>query len=211
MATHSSSRRSVSLPARKKQRFESSPVDITFAAAELEDSSVFDDAVHFEDTPEDWLASAVSLLLSQKCDRNDSNAFRPTPEQAIGIFFSSIRLPFAVDSYVLRLVTYMDCSKAAFVCALIYLDRLVRIDPRFRITVYNVHRLILTATVIATKFLDDSVYKNTHYAYVGGISQIAEMNRLEKEMLRLLEYRVSVDAAEFRYFERVLFSELVIE
>ena len=34
----------------------------------------------------------------------------------------------------------------------------------------NVHRLMITAVVIATKYYDDFYFKNTFYAKLGGIT-----------------------------------------
>jgi hypothetical protein len=34
----------------------------------------------------------------------------------------------------------------------------------------NVHRLMITGMVIATKYFDDFYYKNTFYAKLGGIT-----------------------------------------
>mmetsp|Transcript_32517 Transcript_32517/g.79587 ORF Transcript_32517/g.79587 Transcript_32517/m.79587 type:complete len:228 (+) Transcript_32517:26-709(+) len=190
-------------PARKKLRSNSSPIDI--AAVSFDDDDDFcEEASDFEDVEEGWLASALSRELSEICSLNEKNAFHPTSQDRIGIFFSTFPQPFALENYVLRLVRYMDCSKAAFVVAMIYLDRLQRADNRFVITEFNVHRLFLTAIVIAAKFLDDSVYKNSHYAFVGGITSIREMNRLEEEMLRLLEFQVCADADSFRTYESIL-------
>jgi len=179
-----------------------SPVDVTSFAQDFVEPF---EELHFEDTPSEWLAVGISMALNEQCEWNEKTAFRPRPTQDVCIFFSNERLPLSVDVYVHRLITYMDCSKSAFLVALVYLDRLARRDQRLVVSPYNVHRLVLTATVIATKFLDDSVYKNSHYAYVGGITQIEEMNRLEREMLAILQYDLSCTVEEFLYMERRLF------
>lgn len=59
-------------------------------------------------------------------------------------------------------------------------------------------RLLLTATVLAAKFLDDVYYTNRHYAKVGGVS-LAELNDLERHMLMLLAYRLRVSTADMQW------------
>lgn len=62
-------------------------------------------------------------------------------------------------------------------------------------------RLVLTATVLAAKFLDDEYYTNRHYAKVGGVS-LAELNSLEMHMLTLLAYRLRVSTTDLQWHLR---------
>ena len=56
----------------------------------------------------------------------------------------------------------------------------------FKLTQANVHRLLLSALVLAAKFYDDIYYSNQHYAKVGGVSH-KEIDLLEYQMLCLLQ------------------------
>lgn len=49
-------------------------------------------------------------------------------------------------------------------------------------------RLLLTAVVIAIKFVEDHCFVNAHYAKVGGVA-LAELNRMELIMCSLLDFR----------------------
>jgi hypothetical protein len=60
-----------------------------------------------------------------------------------------------------------------------------------RLTSLNVHRLVLTGVMLSAKFLDDRYFNNAFYAKVGGVST-PELNRLEMEMLTLLDFRLLV-------------------
>jgi len=54
----------------------------------------------------------------------------------------------------------------------------------------QVHRLLITAIMLASKFFDDVYYNNAYYARVGGISN-SEVNSLEMEMLRMISVRLA--------------------
>jgi hypothetical protein len=57
-----------------------------------------------------------------------------------------------------------------FVLALILIDRIQESNEEFYMTHRNVHRLIITAVVVATKFYDDFYFNNKFYARLGGIA-----------------------------------------
>ena len=63
-------------------------------------------------------------------------------------------------------------------------------------TAYTAHRFILVCIILAIKFVDDEFYKNTYYAQVGGVG-LAELNILELECLKLLQYQLYVSNDEF--------------
>jgi len=58
--------------------------------------------------------------------------------------------------------------------------------------------LLLTATVLAAKFVDDRYFTNKHYAKVGGIP-LRDLNALELSMLALLRYRLHVSLGDLRW------------
>lgn len=99
--------------------------------------------------------------------------------------------PITTEAYLLRIAKYAKCSPACFVAALGYMQRLSGRDAALAPTTLNVHRLLLTGVLCAAKFLDDRYYNNAFYAKVGGISTL-ELNRLELEMLQLLEFRLAI-------------------
>jgi hypothetical protein len=98
----------------------------------------------------------------------------------------------SLNYYCKRLLEYTCCSKSCFVVALLYLLRIAERHPVFEPNDYNVHRLICTSVVLAAKFMEDQSYSNVHYARVGGIETLEEMNKLETLMLQALDYRLYV-------------------
>lgn len=49
-------------------------------------------------------------------------------------------------------------------------------------------RMLLTAVVIAIKFIEDQCFVNAHYAKVGGV-ELPELNKMELMMCSLLDFR----------------------
>lgn len=130
------------------------------------------------------------------------------PPKGPGIFDSSAVPNISVDRYLQRLKAVFQCSEASFVLALIIVDRLLEVgartgqDPQ-RITMWNVHRLFLASLIVTVKFNEDLVYGNSHYAKAGG-TQLREVNRLERFLLRALDYDFHVQPEQYSFYERAL-------
>lgn len=96
-----------------------------------------------------------------------------------------------IANYLRRFKQFSLCSDSCYVLAFIYIDRLLQNNASFALSRRSVHRVLLTALLLAIKFHDDVYYTNLYYAQVGGI-QLDELNRLEKEMLGLLHFDLHV-------------------
>ena len=95
--------------------------------------------------------------------------------------FHALKPPsISVQLYLERIHKYASCSSECFVLALIYIDRLIQRN-NCALSVLNVHRIVITAVMLAAKFFDDQYFNNAHYAKAGGLC--AEMNMLEIEFL----------------------------
>ncbi|WIA08623.1 hypothetical protein OEZ85_008052 [Tetradesmus obliquus] len=99
--------------------------------------------------------------------------------------------PISIEAYLVRIAKYAKCSPACFVHSMVHMLKLAQQDASFAPTRLNVHRLLLTGVLISAKFLDDRYFNNAFYAKVGGVST-AELNRLELEMLQLLDFQLAV-------------------
>lgn len=60
-------------------------------------------------------------------------------------------------------------------------------------------RLLITALILVAKVLDDEYFSNK-YTNVGGYPSVAEMNFLEIEMLKLLEYNLYLPQNQVRKY-----------
>lgn len=149
----------------------------------------------------------VAETLEHLCKSNQMRAVVPDETENASLFYARTEQSFALEWYVERLLNNAACSRSAFVVALIYLKRVQEMGrEKYFVVSRNVHRLFLTALVLAIKFLDEPIYDNLFYARVGGLGSLREMNTLEAEMLRLLDFRVFVSDEEYDYIKSILIS-----
>lgn len=118
----------------------------------------------------------------------------PSWDQRISVFFS-VAIP-AVDTtlYMRRLVRYCKLSPTVVVVALVLLHRARLADGRLAVSGWNVHRLMLTALMVAAKSVEERTFCTAHFARVGGVGSTSELVRLEWVFLDLLEWRCQVNA-----------------
>lgn len=143
------------------------------------------------------LVSSVASFLQQLAAQNDSEGC------GAPCFLSATEPTISVPDYVDRLARFFQCSRECFVLALIYIDRLLRGNSHIWLCPLNVHRLVVTALMVAVKFADDTFYSNAYYAKVGGLP-LKEMNHLEATLLRMLHFRLHVMPWEFHRFFRLV-------
>uniref|UniRef100_A0A7N0RJM9 Cyclin n=1 Tax=Kalanchoe fedtschenkoi TaxID=63787 RepID=A0A7N0RJM9_KALFE len=114
--------------------------------------------------------------------------------------FNGVRAPaISIPKYLERIYKYTNCSPSCFVVGYAYVDRLVHRHPQSLVVSLNVHRLLLTSVMVASKILDDEHYNNAFYARVGGVSN-ADLNRLELELLFMLDFDVTVSYKVFESY-----------
>ena len=81
-------------------------------------------------------------------------------------------------------VEYMTKFKAftSDINIFIYTGFLIQklVNNNFVINDFNKYSLFLTSFVISSKLLDDKIYLNSNYAYIGGIS-VSKLNKLEND------------------------------
>lgn len=173
-----------------------------------------------EETPDPDLINSVTKILQATCLANNrtlqvgtfasTNGYRSStfPDGSSSLFFSLRRPTIALRPYISRLVRYVRASRAAFVVALMYLDRVHGADSVLALTDLNVHRLVTTALMLAVKFVEDEPLRNSTLARIGGVPTIKEMNLLEVQMLRRLGWNCSVDLKTFDIYERCVIGGL---
>lgn len=133
---------------------------------------------------------ALSLALERVCATNtDLRASSPT-------VFDAVSVPaMSVHCYLVRMRRYTKFDFSCFLVALTYLDRLCGQGTMFCPTMHNIHRLLVTALLVASKATDDIFHANLFMAQCGGISVI-ELNKLELELCRRLEWSLIPSAAQ---------------
>ena len=111
--------------------------------------------------------------------------------------------PVALDAYLIRLARYVNvwsghrggaesAGVRAAVMAAMYLNKLEEFQPHYALNKFNVHRLVMTAFLVATKFTEDYVISNDFWAKVGGV-KTAEVNKLEGSFCNMMRFELYLD------------------
>ncbi|KAJ2098702.1 cyclin-like protein interacting with PHO85 [Coemansia sp. S100] len=115
--------------------------------------------------------------------------------------FHSRAVPaISVHDYLERVAKFVCLENDSLIAVLVYLDRVTRAQihrPAFALSPFNIHRLLITAIVVAHKFNSDVFFNNARYSKVGGIP-LAEMNQLELELLFMARFDLKIDAPEMQ-------------
>eukprot|EP00440_Ansanella_granifera_P066050 gb/GFBE01071639.1/.p1 GENE.gb/GFBE01071639.1/~~gb/GFBE01071639.1/.p1 ORF type:complete len:295 (+),score=51.58 gb/GFBE01071639.1/:1-885(+) len=125
-------------------------------------------------------------------------------EERLTRFHSKVEPTLGVKPYLERLWQYFGCSESCHVLALVYIDRLVKMNPDFVVSGLTIHRLLAVTTVMGAKYVDDIYYSNSHYAKVCGLS-LKELNNLEVTFLSMVRWKLGVTVEEYdSYLNQVL-------
>lgn len=158
------------------------------------------------DTEDKYSAIYFDLVYSRILDLIGPPIVRvavgTVPSQYRCFFGAGNGMALSIDKYLCRFKKWLRCSPECFVLALIYVCKIIKIENRL-VNSYSIFRIFLAAIVAAAKFNDDKLCSERYYAEVGGIS-VAELNKLEIEILFLLKFDLYVSNAYFQGFIAVL-------
>ncbi|KAI9483505.1 MAG: cyclin-domain-containing protein [Benjaminiella poitrasii] len=143
----------------------------------------------------------VTHLLERITKTNDKlqcNTLRHTSSPYTCFYARSIP-SIDIQSYLARILKYCPCANECFLSLLVYLDRMSRNSTELRIDSYNIHRLIITGIMVASKFFSDMYYTNARYAKVGGLP-VTELNALELQFLKLNNFELNVQIEELQQY-----------
>jgi hypothetical protein len=140
------------------------------------------------------LSAALASLLGQLCAGNQDDGRCP-PLDALALeeraFFSKQKQPFSLDSYIERVVDHVP-SRPVLVTSLVLIDRLFNSNANLALSDMNVHRIVITAILLASKFLEDEPYAQEFYRQAGGVPSLEELNQLEAFFLQQLDWKIFV-------------------
>lgn len=135
------------------------------------------------------VARMLFFLIHINEKNKKSNSKNQGHEAKLTRFHSSSPPSISVYNYLLRLAKYSSIEQCVFLTSLYYIDLLSSVYKDFTLDSLTVHRFLLTSTTVASKGLCDAFCTNAHYAKVGGV-QCSELNILEREFLRRINYRI---------------------
>ena len=163
------------------------------------------------------LTQRLERILSQKVERVTEADLEKLGEHALAgsmKVFNGVAPPkISLASYIQRLIFYLtgiaeqernvgldsdvhsDLAIRYLLAAIIFLER-IQAKTGMHIHERNVHRLLITGTVIAAKVLDDIQPNHKYFSDLGGLNP-SELTRLEFAFLHLCDYNVNIDPEEF--------------
>eukprot|EP00182_Erythrolobus_australicus_P004573 CAMPEP_0185831792 /NCGR_PEP_ID=MMETSP1353-20130828/1709_1 /TAXON_ID=1077150 /ORGANISM="Erythrolobus australicus, Strain CCMP3124" /LENGTH=255 /DNA_ID=CAMNT_0028529901 /DNA_START=667 /DNA_END=1434 /DNA_ORIENTATION=- len=156
----------------------------------------------------DALSAAISGVIQIRLSQALASPGDDKVSQQLTCFDASALPAISVKDYFNRIAKYAFCSPTCLLLALIYLERGFAYQRALQLRPSNVHRLLITAVMLAAKFFDDEYYNNSYYARVGGIP-LDEINLLETEFLMAISFELFVSEEEFRRFEGDVVDEVL--
>jgi hypothetical protein len=149
------------------------------------------------DNSEKIIIKKMSDLLSDICYDNTKN-LKSEKNLYLKPFLMRNIPPISIKDYLERLCKYSKINTSTIILILIYIDRICNIQ-KFKLTYYNVHKLILASMIIAIKYNEDDYYSNKFYSKLGGVS-ISEIVFLEYNFLSLIHYNLFVNNELFKKY-----------
>ena len=100
-----------------------------------------------------------------------------------------------IEDYITRFFTYSKIEISTLILGYIYIKRFIN-KENYIISFRNIFRLIMSCIILAIKFNENKVYKNTFYAKVGGFD-VDDLNNLEYNVFSRLDFNLRVLNDEF--------------
>lgn len=119
-------------------------------------NDVGDDSTVSEEREAPKVLHVLAAVLDRLVARNEQFANSPSQQGKKLTIFHGLRAPsISIAKYLERIFKYTSCSPSCFVVGYVFLDRLIHRQPDLLVTSLNVHRLLVTSVMVATKMLDD--------------------------------------------------------
>ena len=119
--------------------------------------------------------------------------------------FNSASIPnINLHEFLRRLHKYTQFSAECLIIAIIYVDRYNMRMPDFSLNNLNVHKMILTAVLLAAKYQDDFYYDNKAFQFAGGVNAF-HLHQLELDLFQKLEYNLFVSVQDYEELELKLY------
>ena len=108
----------------------------------------------------------VSHLLERITKTNDRLQQSSRHMSPYVCFYAKAVPSIDIESYLTRILKYCPCANECFLSVLSYFDRMSQNSSGLRIDSFNIHRLLITGIMVASKFFSDVFYTNARYAKV---------------------------------------------
>ncbi|KAL2234040.1 cyclin-U2-1 [Sesamum indicum] len=146
--------------------------------------------------------SVLASLIERTMARNERIAKKYSKWTGVSktrVFDCNETPDMTIQSYLERIFRYTRAGPSVYVVAYVYIDRFCQFYPEFRIGARNVHRLLITTIMVASKYVEDMNYRNSYFARVGGLTT-NELNKLEVEFLFLMKFKLHVNVSVYESY-----------
>lgn len=128
-------------------------------------------------------------------------------ENVVPTLFDGLQIPpIPLEDYLLRILSFSQCSTENLVTCLAYIDRLINTGGVEKITPYNIHRLVSTALFASAKFYNDGFsLTNSEWMVITGMAK-DEVSRLEFHFLECLQYRLHITEESYTIYQNHIIS-----
>nr|AFK44464.1 unknown [Lotus japonicus] len=112
-----------------------------------------------EDSNTPLVINVLSSLIERNMARTKrivKNCSRSLSKAISANIFDCREIPdMTIQSYLERIFRYTRAGPSVYVVAYVYIDRFCQNNPGFRINARNVHRLLITTIMVASKYVED--------------------------------------------------------
>lgn len=119
--------------------------------------------------PSETIKMMTGLLerITKTNDKLQANSTVAAGKRSAYTCFHARSIPsIDIYSYLNRILKYCPCTNECFLSLLVYFDRMSRNSTGLRIDSFNVHRLVISGIMVASKFFSDIFFTNARYAKV---------------------------------------------
>lgn len=147
----------------------------------------------------------ISRLLSEMCEESKKKKKnKNVKNEYIKPFLSKIIPTISIQDYIGRFRKYTKISPSTFVIMLIYIGRFSNIC-KINLSFYNIHKLILSAIIVAIKYNEDENLSFEVYSKIGGVNN-AELVNLEYKFISYINYNLFITDEIFDKFNNYISS-----
>lgn len=170
--------------------FEKPLSNITTSGSSTENEKII---ANISITTED-IISFISLNIMNKLLENRKQT-NEKPINKNDILYSNKIPLISIKNYFIRIVKYSKIHNDTLILIIIYIKRFI-IKEKFIISFSNIYKLILGCSVLAIKYNESRIYKNSFYAEIGGF-ELKEFNLIEINLFRRLDFDLFIFDFEY--------------
>mgnify|MGYP000707297919 CR=1 FL=1 len=159
----------------------------------------------FENTFYNLVNRITFLLLEEVNDNEDkyfSNQYRTQNKYP---FYSLNVISISIENYIRRIIRFTHIEDSTLILAMIYIKRICQQNQKILLVERNVHKIFFASILLAIKINEDDTFTDSFYSVIAGIP-LRELNRIESEFAKLINFKFFVYNENFEDFKESLFA-----